>query len=131
MMPLPRVAVRNSLRNPISPRVGMVYSMRTLPLSVFLHHVRHGAPAGGHGLGDDADIVLGGFDHQVLDRLMHHAVDLARDDLRARHLELEALAAHRLDQDRQVQLAPPGDEQIVGAGRSPRRAAPTFVSSSR
>ena len=32
-------------------------------------------------------------------------VDALEDDLRARHLELEALAAHRLDQDAEVQLA--------------------------
>src|ERR671917_584159 len=65
-----------------------------------------------------ADELLGGVDHQLLDRLVHLAVDLAGDDLRPRDLELVPLAAHRLDQDREVQLAATGDgEDVRLAGR--------------
>ena len=32
MIPVPRVSVRNSVRNPISPREGTRYSIRTQPL---------------------------------------------------------------------------------------------------
>nr|MBA2278796.1 GTP-binding protein [Chloroflexia bacterium] len=40
------------------------------------------------------------------------------DDLRARDLKLVTLAAHRLDQDREVQLAAPGDlEDLGGVGQ--------------
>ena len=42
------------------------------------------------------------------------------DDLRPRDRELVALAAHVLDQDRQVQLAAPGDLEAVGGRRYPR-----------
>ena len=50
------------------------------------------------------------------------AVDLLGDDLRPRDLELVALAAHRLDQDREVQLAAAGDHEDVGRVGRPRRA---------
>src|SRR5438309_506901 len=35
MMPVPRVAVRNSLRKPSNPRVGTIYVKKTLPLAYF------------------------------------------------------------------------------------------------
>ena len=42
---------------------------------------------------------------EALDRLVQLAVDLARHDLRLADGQLEALAAHRLDEHRQLQLA--------------------------
>ena len=42
---------------------------------------------------------------------------LADDDLRPRDGHLEALAPHRLDQDRQVQFAAPGHDEGVRAVR--------------
>ena len=42
------------------------------------------------------------------------AVDLLGDDLRPRHLQLEALAPHHLDQDRQLQLAAADDLHLLG-----------------
>src|SRR5215210_5337575 len=59
--------------------------------------------------------LLGHVDHQVLDRLVFLTIDLAHDDLRRCHLHLVTLAAHGLQQDRQVQLAAPGDLELVGA----------------
>ena len=56
-------------------------------------------------LRDDADVVLRNVDRQPLDRLVHLAVDLARDDLRLADGQLEALAAHHLDEHRELQLA--------------------------
>jgi len=47
-------------------------------------------------------------------RLAALTVDLARDDLGARHGELVALAAHRLDQDPELELAAAGDEERLG-----------------
>ena len=41
----------------------------------------------------------------ALDRLVHLAVDLARDDLGLADGELEALAPHRLDEHRELELA--------------------------
>ena len=58
-----------------------------------------------HAGDDDALVILGDVDDQILDRLHAHAVDLLDDDLGPRHLQLEAFAAHHLDQDRQLQLA--------------------------
>ena len=56
-------------------------------------------------LGDDAEVVLGHVDRHVLDRLVDLAVDLAGDDLGLADGELEALAAHHLDEHRELQLA--------------------------
>ena len=47
-------------------------------------------------------------------RLAGDAVDLAQHDARPRHRELVALAAHVLDQDREVQLAAARDQERVG-----------------
>ena len=56
--------------------------------------------------GDDLALeFLGDVDDQIFHRLHHSAVDLARDDVGARDLELEALAPHHLDEDRQLELA--------------------------
>jgi len=53
-------------------------------------------------------------DDALLDRLVAFPVDLARDDGRARDLELVALAPHGLDQDREMQLAAAADFEDVG-----------------
>ncbi len=45
-----------------------------------------------------------------------HAVDFLGDDRGSRDLELVALAAHRLDEDREVELAAPADIEDVGGG---------------
>ena len=50
----------------------------------------------------------------MLDRLAEDAVDLFGDHLGAGDLEFVAFAAHRLDQDREVQLATTGDGKDVG-----------------
>ena len=65
-------------------------------------------------LRDDADVLLGHVDRQPLDRLVQRAVDLARHDLRLADGQLEALAAHELDEDRQLQLAAALDLPCVG-----------------
>ena len=65
----------------------------------------HPAPAGGQRLDHGARVGLGDVDGQPLHRLAGHAVDLAGDHLRLAHCQLEALAAHQLDQHRQLQLA--------------------------
>jgi hypothetical protein len=51
---------------------------------------------------------------QHLVGLAAHAVDLADHDLRARHRELVAFAAHVLEQDREMQLAAARHEEHVG-----------------
>ena len=66
-------------------------------------------------LRDSADVLLDGIHHQVLDRLVGLAVDFAGDYLGTRHGELVSLAAQRFDQDRQVQLTPTRNQELVGA----------------
>src|SRR6267143_6483910 len=56
-------------------------------------------------------------DHHQLDRLQTLPVDLARDHLGLGYLELESLAAHHLDQDRELELAAPRDLGAVGGIR--------------
>ena len=50
----------------------------------------------------------------ALVRLVDDAVDLVQEHLRARHLELEALAAHLLDEDGQLELAAAAHLERVG-----------------
>ena len=68
-------------------------------------HVDELSLAGAELLHHSADIRLGHLDDQVLDRLAQHAVDHLGDDLGAADLKLIALAAHGLDEDREMQLA--------------------------
>src|SRR5206468_571579 len=60
---------------------------------------------------------LAGFldvDREHLVGLAAHAVDLLEYDARARHGELVALAAHVLEQDREMQLAAAVHDEGVG-----------------
>ena len=52
-------------------------------------------------------------DRDPLVRLVRLAIDLVQQHLGPRHLQLEALAAHLLDQHRQLQLAPAADLERV------------------
>ena len=54
---------------------------------------------------------------------MHFAIDALGDGLRARHLELDSLAAHLFYKDGEVKLAAPAHEKLVcGIGAFPRGA---------
>ena len=82
-----------------------------------VHHLRHLALAQRHLLEHDAHVGLGQVDVEELERLLAHAVLVVGDDLRVRDAELEALAAHRLDEDRELQLAAAEDlEGVRGVG---------------
>ncbi|CCV04643.1 hypothetical protein MESS2_1340046 [Mesorhizobium metallidurans STM 2683] len=71
-----------------------------------------------HFLDDDAGMLLVDVDDDFLDRLQQFAiVALLHDDARPRHGDLEALAAHRLDQHGQLQFAAAGDEEGILVGR--------------
>ena len=74
MMPVPRVSVRNSVRKPISPRDGMRNSMPHAAGAV-VDHLHHPAAPRADLLGDDADVLLGAVDDQLLHRLVELAVD--------------------------------------------------------
>ena len=80
-----------------------------------VHHVHHPALAEGKQLADHAEVVLGCVDGETLEGLVDRAVDEPGDDLGLADGELEALAAHLLDEDGQGQLAAPLDLPGVGA----------------
>ena len=82
-----------------------------------------GALAQGHQLGDHAEVVVGDVDGHPLHRLVELAVDLPGHHLGLAHGQLEALAAHGLDQHGQLQLAPALDLPGVGplGGADPQR----------
>ena len=101
--PVPRVSVRNSVRKPISARAGH-QELQPHPAGAVVDHLLHAALAHAEQLGDDAEIVLRHVDGEPLDGLVQLAVDLPGDDLRLADGQLEALAAHHLDEDRQLQL---------------------------
>ena len=101
---MPRVSVRNSVRNPISA-AGRHEVLEPHPAGAVVDHLLHPALAQGEQLREHADVLLGRVDREPLDRLVHLAVDLARHDLRLADRELEALAAHQLDEHRELQLA--------------------------
>ena len=65
-------------------------------------------------LGDGADVLVGNVAHAALLRLELLAVDFLGDHLGPADLQLVALAAHRLDEHRQLQLAAAGDLDDVG-----------------
>src|SRR5439155_13030776 len=74
-----------------------------------IDHLGHHAPAFADLRDDDTLMILGHVDDQVLDRLDDLAVDFFGHDVRPRDLELEALAPHHLDENRELQLAAPDD----------------------
>src|SRR6185437_9784327 len=81
-------------------------------------HFHHLALALAHLLHHDARMLLVDVDHSLLDRLEDFAIVAAPEQhLRPRDAEFEALAAHGLDQDRELQFAPPRDHIGVGIGR--------------
>ena len=84
------------------------------PAGAVVDHLLHPPLAQREQLGDDADVLLGGVDAHPLDRLVALAVDLPGHDLRLADGQLEALAAHQLDQDRQRELAAALDLPHVG-----------------
>ena len=126
---MPRVSVRNSFRMPISPRAGTRYSSRIQPVPwLTMSSIRPLAER--QELGHDAHVVLGDVDREPLDGLVKAAVDLARHRLRLAHRQLEALATHRLDQHRQLQLSPSLHLPRVGGSRSARTWIETLPTSS-
>ncbi len=64
---------------------------------------------------DGAEVLFGHVDRDALDRLVQLAVDLSRHDLGLADGELEALAAHRLDEHRELELAAPLHLPRVGS----------------
>ena len=91
----------------------MTYSIRTRPSASVLICSRRALAVRQRGL-DRADELGRDVDRDALVRLVGLAVDRAQDDLGPADLELVALAAHLLDQDRQLQLAPAQDLVRVG-----------------
>ena len=67
-------------------------------------------------LRDDAEVLLGNVDRDTFDRLVQAPVDRSRHDLRLAHRQLEALAAHLLDEHRQLELSSPLHLPRVRAG---------------
>ena len=82
--------------------------------AVLIVHHRHLALATGDDVDDLAGVLLGEVDREVLDGLVLDAVDLVDDHLGLADLQLVALAAHRLDEDGEVQHATPVDDPAIG-----------------
>ena len=80
-------------------------------------HLDHVGAALGHLLHHDAGIFLVHVDHDFLDGLEKLAgLVLLEHHAGTRHGELEALAAHGLDQDRELQFAAAGDVERILVG---------------
>ena len=92
------------------------------PAGAVVDHLLEPALAQREQLRDHADVVVGHVDRQPLDRLVRLAVDLAREHLRLADGELEALAAHQLDEHGELQLAAALDLPRVRPLRSGSRA---------
>jgi len=90
--------------------------MRTRP-DPWLGHLRHLAFSWSEALDDSADEALRNVDREMFDRLHHLIVDLLRDDLGTADHHLEALAAHHLDKDAELQLAAAQHLERVGRAR--------------
>jgi hypothetical protein len=76
--------------------------------------VEDGSLAGSDRLGDGTDVLVGHVHHRPLQRLVGLAIDRPKNHFRAAHLNLEALAPHRLDEDGQLQLSPTGHFDDLG-----------------
>ena len=102
------------MRNPISPRAGTRYSMRTQPVPwLTICSIR---PLRSASSWVTTPTYSSGMSiAHPLHRLVHGAVDLPRDHLRLADRQLEALAAHHLDEHRELQLAAPLNLPHVGA----------------
>ena len=84
-----------------------------------VEHLDHAAAAWAEQPGHRADVVLRHVDQEGLHRLVDDAVDGLGHDLRLADAELVALAAHGLDQDRELELAAAGDlERLRPVGGS-------------
>ena len=79
-------------------------------------HLDHLALARSEALDDGADEVFGDVDGEELVGLHELAVDALGDDLGARDHELEAFAAHHLDEHGELELA--AAEDLEGVGRA-------------
>ena len=77
-----------------------------------LHH-GHLTLAAGHHIDHLAGVFLGHVNAQFLDGLTFYTIDVLDDDLGLSHLELISLAAHLLDEHRQVQHAASEDVPCV------------------
>jgi len=88
-----------------------------------VHHLLEASLPQCQQLRDHADVLLRHVDGEALDGLVHLAVDLARDDHGLADGELEALAAHQLDEHRELQLPAPLHLPRVGSlgGEHPQR----------
>ena len=75
------------------------------PAAAVVDHLLQAALAQREQLRDDADVLLGDVDRDALDRLVPLPVDLLGQHLRLADRQLEALAAHHLDEHRELQLA--------------------------
>ena len=112
-MPVPLVSVRNCERKPIRPRAGMRNSRRTRPLpwfTIFVIMPRRVPTCAMTTPWKSSGTSMTSSSTGSTRR----AVDLLGDDLRPRDLQLEALAPHHLDQDRQLQLAAADDLHLLG-----------------
>src|SRR6266852_1857509 len=68
-------------------------------------HLQHFAAAAADGFHDDADEIFRNVDHQALDRLEFLAIFVAHHDFGLADHQFEALAAHGLDQNGELQFA--------------------------
>ncbi len=68
-------------------------------------HLDELAAAGPDELHHRAKLIVRHFDHQAFERLFRYALVVVQHDMRLANRQLVALAAHRFDQDRQMQHA--------------------------
>ena len=96
------------------------------PARAVIDHLLHPPLAQREQLRDDADVLLGGVDRDPLHGLVHSAVDLADDDSRLSHRQLEPLAPHQLDEHGELELAAPLHLPRVGTlgGHDAQRDVP-------
>ena len=98
------MSVRSCPRSPIKPRDGMLNSMRTRPEMV-VDHFLHFAATRAEEFHHDADEIFRAIDDEDFEWLDASAVFGAHHDFGFAYHHLITFAAHRLDQDRELQFA--------------------------
>ena len=121
MMPSPPVPLMKVSRKPMRPRVGTSNSRRTSPSwSLCMPVICALRP--GERLDQEAGRRLRRLDEELLERLFDAVPSpWRRMTSGPRDRELVAFAPHRLDEDREVELAAAADHEGVGASRRLRR----------
>src|SRR5215472_16573447 len=87
------------------------------PSEPVIVHFAHASAAAAEALGDDPDELVGHVDDHLFHGFAYRAVDGFRDDFGIAQLQFVTFAAHRFDEDGELQLAAAEHQECIGRVR--------------